>query len=71
MEYRDIFFLDSLRPCDVYASINKMNPEYFPLAATALKPQQIPMFLHIFARVSGRRWSSHTLEQKGSMLKPQ
>ena len=34
---------------------NKMNPEYFSLEATALKPQQIPMFLHISARVWGRR----------------
>ena len=50
---------------------NKMNPGYFPLAAIALKPQQIPMFLHISARVWGRRWSPHTSEQKGSMLKPQ
>ena len=34
---------------------NKMNPGYFPLVATALKPQQIPMFLHISARIWGRR----------------
>ena len=52
-------------------ALNKMNPGYFPLAATALKPQQIPMFLHISARVWGHRWSPHTSEQKGSMLKPQ
>ena len=50
---------------------NKMNPEYFPQAATTLKPQQIPMFLHISARVWGRRWSPYTSEQKGYMLKPQ
>ena len=50
---------------------NKMNPGYFPLAATALKPQQIAMFLHISARVWGRRGSPHTSEQEGSMLKPQ
>ena len=30
-----------------------MNPGYFPLAATALKPQQISLFLHISARVWG------------------
>ena len=33
--------------------INNMNPGYFPLAATALKWQQIPLFLHIFARFLG------------------
>ena len=43
-----------------------MNPGYFPLAATAPKPQQIPMFLNISAKVWGRRWSPHTSEQKGS-----
>ena len=32
---------------------NKVNPGYFPLAATALKPQQIHIFLHIAARVWG------------------
>ena len=41
---------------------NKMNPGYFPLAATALKLQHIPMFQHISARVWGRRWSPHTSE---------
>ena len=30
-----------------------MNPGYFPPAATALKLQQIPMFVHISARVWG------------------
>ena len=35
--------------------LNKMNPRYFSPAATALKPQQIPMFLHNSARVWGRR----------------
>ena len=50
---------------------NNINPGYFSLAATVLKPQQIPMFLHISARVWGRRWSPHTSEQTGSMLKPQ
>ena len=50
---------------------NKMNPGYLSLVATALKPQQIPMFLHISARVWGRWWSPHTSEQKGSTLKPQ
>ena len=49
---------------------NKVNPGYFPLAATARKPQQLSMFLHISARVWVRRWSPHTSEQKGSMLKP-
>ena len=48
--------------------VNNMNPGYFPLVATALKPQQISMFLHISARAWGRRWSPHTSEQKGSML---
>ena len=33
---------------------NKVNPGYFPLTATALKPQQISMFVHISARVWGR-----------------
>ena len=47
--------------------VNYVNPGYFSLAATALKPQQMPMFLHISARVWGRRWSPHTSEQKGSM----
>ena len=32
-----------------------MGPGYFTLAPTALKPQQIPMVLHISARVWGRR----------------
>ena len=50
---------------------NKMNPGYFSLAATALKLQQITMFLHISARVWGHRWSPHTSQQKGYMLKPQ
>ena len=49
---------------------NKVNPGYFSLAATARKPQQLSMFLHTSARVWGRRWSPHTSEQKGSMLKP-
>ena len=53
------------------ALINKMNPGYLPLTATALKPQQVPMFLHISARVWERRWSPHTSEQKASTLKPQ
>ena len=50
---------------------NYMNPGYFTLAAIDLKPQQMPMFLHISARYWGRRWSPHTSEQKGCMLKPQ
>ena len=49
--------------------INKVNPGYFSLAATARKLQQLSMFLHISARGWGRRWSPHTSEQKGSMLK--
>ena len=53
------------------AVCNKMNHGYFSLAATVLKPQQIPMFLHISARVWGRLWSPHTPEEKGSLLKPQ
>ena len=53
------------------AMMNNMNPGYFSLAATALKQQQIPMFLQISARVWGRRWAPHTSEQKGSMLKLQ
>ena len=47
--------------------VNYVNPRYFSLAVTALKPQQIPMFLHISARVWGRRWSPHTSEKKGSI----
>ena len=50
---------------------NYMNPGYFTLAATDLKPQQMHMFPHISARVWGHRWSPHTSEQKGCMLKPQ
>ena len=52
---------------------NYMNARYFTLAAIDLKPQQMAMFLHISARVWGRRWSPHTSEQKGCMLnlKPQ
>ena len=53
------------------ASMNYMNPRYFTLAAIDLKPQQMPMFLHISARVWGHRWSPHTSEQKGCMFKPQ
>ena len=41
---------------------NYVNPGYFSLAATALKTQQIAMFLHISTRVWGRRWSPHTSE---------
>ena len=41
------------------ASVNYMNPGYFTLAATDLKPQQMHMFPHISARVWGRRWSPH------------
>ena len=39
-------------------SSNKMNAGYFSLVATVMKPQQIPMFLHVS-------------EQKGYMLKLQ
>ena len=49
-------------------SYNYMNPGYFTLAATDLKPKQMPMFLHISARVWGRL---HTSEQRGCMLKAQ
>ena len=58
-------------PISVISGPNKVNPGYFSLAATARKPQRLSMFLHISARVWGRRWSPHTSEQKGSMLKPQ
>ena len=54
---------------DLY--LNNMNPGWFSLAAIALKPQQIPMFLHISTRVWERQWYTHTSEHKGSMLKPQ
>ena len=64
----------SQQPCiycgNSYAD-NYMNPGYFTLAVTDLKPQQMPMFLHISAKVWGRRWSHHTSEQRGWMLKPQ
>ena len=60
---------NSSRPNDAY--MNYMNPGYFTLAVTGLKPQQMPMFLHISARVWGRQWSTHASEQKGFMLKPQ
>ena len=50
---------------------NDPYPGYFSLQVTALKPQQIPMFLNLSARVWGRRWSPHTSEQKGSVLKSQ
>ena len=39
---------------EVY-SVNKINPGYFSLAATALKQQQLPMFLHISTTVWGHR----------------
>ena len=41
----------------------KLNPRYCSLAATALKLQQIPMFLHISARVWGHWWYPQTSEQ--------
>ena len=66
--------MDLLQSCtkpSIYRHVNKMNPRYFSLTATALKPQQIPMFLYISAWVWGHRWSPHKLEQKGSMLKLQ
>ena len=50
---------------------DKINPGYFPLAVPGRKPKQISMFLHISTRVWGGRWSPHTSEQKGSMLKLQ
>ena len=49
---------------------NYMKLRYFTLAATDLKPQQMPMFLNISGRAWGRRWSPHTSEQKGCILKP-
>ena len=58
----------NLNPSAKSPILNKMNPGYFSLAITALKPQQIPVFLHNSANVWGRRWSPHTSEQKGSML---
>ena len=39
------------RPLGRDKECNKMKPGYFSLAATVLKPQQIPMLLHISARV--------------------
>ena len=45
-----------------------MNPGYFTLAAIDLKPQQMPMFLHISARVWGHRWSPH-IRTKGLHVK--
>ena len=51
--------------------MNNMNPGYFTLAATALKPKQIRMFLHIFASVWGHRWYPQTSEQYDFVLKPQ
>ena len=65
------FHVDIIVAVLLFLCDNKMNPGYLSLAATALKPQQIPMFLHISTRVWGRRWSPHTSEQKGCMLKPQ
>ena len=57
-------------PLALGATFNKVTPGYFSLAATARKPQQLSLFLHISARVWGRRWSPHTSVQKGSTLKP-
>ena len=37
--------------CSHNTTADNMNPGYFPLVATALKLQQIPMFLHISVRV--------------------
>ena len=51
--------------------VNKMNPWYFSLAATALKLQQISMFLHISARAWGHWWYPQTSEQWDLVLKPQ
>ena len=41
---------------------NKINPGHFSLAATAQKPQQISMFLHVSTWVWGRRWYPHRTE---------
>ena len=52
-------------PSDAETSIypeNKMNPAYYSLVATALKLQQIPIFLHdISTRIWGHRWYSKVL----------
>ena len=40
-----------------------MNPGYFPLAATALKPQQMLMFIHIFSKEFETRLHPQTSEQ--------
>ena len=42
---------------------NKMEPGYFPLVDTALKPQHIPMFLIFFAKVWVDPWYLETSEQ--------
>ena len=52
-----------------YHLINFMNPGYFTLTATDLKPQQMPMFLHISARVWGRRWSPPHIRTEGLYVK--
>ena len=51
--------------------VNKMNPGYFSLAATVLKTQQIPMFLHTSARIWGHRWYAQTSAQWHFVLNPQ
>ena len=45
-----------------------MNPGYFPQAATALKPQQIPMFL-LFPLAFGGVGDLHTHQHIGSCVK--
>ena len=53
----------SLKKINLKMSSNNMNPRYFSLVTTALKLQQIPMFLHVSARVWGHWWYPQTPEQ--------
>ena len=57
-----ILYFACLWMADSPINSNNMNPRYFSLAAIALKPQQIPVFLHIAARVWGRWWYPQTSE---------
>ena len=48
---------------------DNINPGYFSPAATALKPQQIPMFLHISARFGGAPVISTNIRTVGFCVK--
>ena len=72
VEMKSLSTADEIIPSSQYnTNTYKMNPGYFFLATTVLKPQRILMCPHISARVWGHWWYSHTSEQGDSMSKPQ